>query len=110
MVVGVHSMSLDANGRVENVHENSYDSFIMIAELLRNVCVNLGIDPQQEGGIIANVKFHMSNQEDFQKYRKSMDCPVASLLNWNHEPHLSTTEISDIVNGSDLYLIVVEVY
>jgi len=38
-----------------HVYSTSYDKSISVGELIRNCCVNLGIDPDTENGITKNI-------------------------------------------------------
>ena len=40
---------------LDRIYESNYLVDICCAELVRNCCVNLGIDPDMTGGIVANV-------------------------------------------------------
>lgn len=61
----------------ENVRERvfNYEDCICLGEMIRNICVNLGIDPDTEDGVTKNIEVY--NLMD----RNALDFP------WNFNPY-----------------------
>jgi hypothetical protein len=53
------------NKITNKIYETSYDSLICIGELIRNICVNLYIDPDTHDGITRNVYIKLLQNDGF---------------------------------------------
>jgi len=42
----------------ERTYNGAYDPDVTCGETMRNICINLNIDPDQVGGVITNVQFY----------------------------------------------------
>ncbi len=57
----IRTKRLNRDGSVKNTYEGYYDSIICMGELIRNICVNLHIDPDTHDGITRNIVIFLVN-------------------------------------------------
>jgi len=68
------------------IFEDKYDDHIMTGELIRNLCVNINIDPDTFEGITSNVDVYRDNKI------------------WNYKPTASLKELN--LNDNKLVLLI----
>lgn len=51
-----HAKHISKDGiTVKSVYDGSYDTMVCMGEMIRNICVNLNIDPDTHDGITRNI-------------------------------------------------------
>lgn len=77
----------------DSSYSANYDSSICIGELIRNLCVNLNVDPDTKCGYTENIKVLRMDQ-------------TASFIYWEYDPHCSIlkalTKSERLVNAMHL--------
>ena len=72
------------------LYQDKYDEVIMVGELVRNLCVNLSIDPDTVNGITKNVNVYIGNNL------------------WNYNPYQSLKSLNNnIIKDNQLILTIV---
>lgn len=68
------------------IYETSYESLICIGELIRNICVNLNIDPDTHDGITRNVNVKLV-LDDVNNFNFQNHLPSESLYSLGYFGH-----------------------
>ena len=92
--------------------ESTYDAFIMHGEMVRSICVNVGIYPDQHDGVINNIRlwsvteqvYHRQSQEE---YAAALSCP-SLVVPADHRLDSYCISSTDSTNSSSLYLLLIE--
>jgi hypothetical protein len=71
------------------LYQDKYDEVIMVGELVRNLCVNLSIDPDTVNGITKNVNVYIGNKL------------------WNYNPYQSLKSLNNNIKDNQLILTIV---
>jgi hypothetical protein len=105
----VRTVLLRRNGQL-SYFESTYDGNVCCGEVLRNVCVNLNVDPDQEHGYIKNVRFYTIDEKTFNCIEMSSSnfkslLPVS--LIWEVKP---SSSLRAVIKGLGLYLLVEEIH
>jgi hypothetical protein len=67
------TVSVECRG-ISSSYKAVYDTEICMGELIRNLCVNLNIDPDTRNGVTKNVHvFRMSQYGEFVRYDQSIE-------------------------------------
>ena len=78
------------NNQSDILYQDKYDEIIMIGELIRNLCVNICIDPDTVNGYTNNVNVYINNKK------------------WNYNPHQSLKDLNDsIIKDNQLILTII---
>lgn len=85
----------------DSSYSANYDSDICIGELIRNLCVNLNIDPDTRRGYTMNIKvLRMSQSGSFIYWEYDPHCSILEALT-KSERSVNTMHLSFELNGKD---------